>query len=102
MQHPKSPPAGAPESGIPAGQRRYYAEGPGLSGGDTSQGDDFELQAEDEAEHDHGPLSEPESTPGAVWVRRSIVVPHRERASKGWRRHLRRTKALTRTGRPGA
>ncbi len=74
-----------------AGQRKYYSEEP--------QEAEFDLQPDDEPAHDHGPLAEePVRTP-TVWLRRAPNPPRRERASKGWRRHLRKTKALAKPGR---
>jgi hypothetical protein len=61
---------------------------------------EFELHiADEEPEHDHGPLTEEPARPPTVWLRRAPMAPRRERASKGWRRHLRRSKAQTRGGR---
>ncbi len=66
---------------------------------------DFELHiAESEPEaRKHGPLADTEPPGEHVWAAR-VAKPaaRRARPSKGWRRHLRRTKALTRTGRTGA
>ncbi len=88
---------------MPSGQRRFYDE-PRASNVEQAQPGDFELQvAEGEPPaRKHGPLTEAPASPPGVWLRRAPMAPRRERASKGWRRHLRRTKALTRTGRAGS
>ena len=61
---------------------------------------EFELHvADDEPAHEHGPLVEAPAEPARVWLRQAPMAPRRERGSKGWRRHLRRSKAQTRSGR---
>ncbi len=75
-----------------ASQRKYYSEEP--------QDAEFDLQPlGDEPAHDHGPLAEEPARAPTVWLRRAPAAPRRERASKGWRRHLRKTKALAKPGR---
>jgi hypothetical protein len=86
------------EADLSSGQRRYYEEGRHQPAGELEA--EFDLQAaSDEPAHRHGPLVEaPAGTP-VVWLRRAPMPPRRDRASKGWRRHLRRAKAETRIGR---
>jgi hypothetical protein len=120
--HPPATQLERSEAALPSGQRRYYdasrpervmaepAAGPlagdvELTGGQMeAQPGDFELHiAEGEPPaRKHGPLADSEPPKAQVWATRaSRPCVHRERASKGWRRHLRRTKALARTGRSG-
>ena len=88
-----------------SGQRRFYSE-PLASNVEPSQPGDFELHiAESEPPaRKHGPLADTEPSKKHVWAARAPKpAARRARPSKGWRRHLRRTKALARIGRsPGA
>jgi len=103
-QHPAAGSREGSEPTVSSGQRRFYSE-PSASNVELSQGEDFELHiAEGEPPaRKHGPLADTEPPKPHVWAARaSKPAARRGRPSKGWRRHLRRTKALGRVGRSPA
>jgi hypothetical protein len=93
----------ADDAGIPSGDQPRAGDVELPSGDVESQAGDFELQIADvePPARQTGRTAGPKAHPEPVSTMKPVPVVRRARPSKGWRRHLRRTKALARIGRSG-